>query len=55
MKIDGSRPHPPLLPALNIHGGIGGETDGDTDGCVFLYVLDLHFRLETWFSPIRKF
>lgn len=52
MKLDGSHAHP-LLPALNIDG-IGGETDGDADGCVFLYIIDLHFKLKLVFLPFKK-
>lgn len=35
-----------------MHGGIGGETDGDADGLFFLYDIDLYLKLKLVCSPI---
>lgn len=47
-------PPPPLPPSLNMHGGFGGEADGDADGIFsFIYVRDLHLQRKLVFPPSR--
>lgn len=51
MELRTGVPHPP--PSLNIHGGFGGEADGDADG-VFLHLRQrFTFTDKTCFSPSR--